>query len=202
MTFRILSLNNFPIDREIQVKLVPWLSFRKQVRIHTSRSRYHEATFSVAKTTFNSTHFPINIERSNGIDRRLIASGSVVRVYSFERIKNTHTQKQPSLVRWSSPNPSSYRELLRSIIDRNFVSPLRCSRRVEIIDIYAATRGTPFKILRDVSQRGFIRSVREGRPVFAPLFVGKASKKRASQRIERRNVVETASETDRRRTKP
>lgn len=97
MTFQISPLNNFPIDREIQVKLVPRLSFRKQVRMHISRSRYHEATFSVAKTTFNSTHFPINIERSNGIDRRPITPGPVVRVYSFERIKNT----QKNNPRWS-----------------------------------------------------------------------------------------------------
>lgn len=97
MTFQISSLNNFPIDREIQVKLVPWLSFRKQVRMHTSRSRYHEATFSVAKTTFNSTHFPINIERSNGIDRRPIAPGPVA-CLQF-RTNKKHSQKNNP--RWS-----------------------------------------------------------------------------------------------------
>lgn len=58
--------------------------------------------------------------------------------------------KKTLITRRFNPNPSSYNGYYTSTVtDRNFVSLLRgCPQRVEIIDIYAAERGFPFKFLR------------------------------------------------------
>ena len=98
-----------------------------------------------------------------------------------------------------NPNPSSYGGPRRSVIDRNFVSLLGRSRRVGIIDIYVAAFGN---LTRSASRNGmFMRSVREGRPVFAPLFVRARKERKKKKKAERKKERKGRTKRDREKTR-